>query len=226
MLEHQNLYNTAKWKRYRVKHLTQQPRCVMCLAMNRHTPATEVDHIIPHCGDSVLFWDTNNYQSLCNSCHSQKTYYETRKSNLLPRTIKPKSKDITLLFGPPCSGKSTYAKTLDAKVVDFDVIKQTLSGQDPFDMDDKYLSACFAVRNRLIENTKGKLIVIGTLANRKARQDWLTKLDAKALMMITHEHECIRRLKKSSRPNKPGQIALIRKWFNDFTPLGNESFAR
>lgn len=32
-----------------------------------------VDHIVPHNGDMVLFWDRSNWQPLCTSCHSSKT---------------------------------------------------------------------------------------------------------------------------------------------------------
>ena len=35
-----------------------------------------VDHIIPHRGDQKLFWDQNNWQSLCKSCHDKKTLTE------------------------------------------------------------------------------------------------------------------------------------------------------
>lgn len=33
------------------------------------TFATVVDHVKPHRGDAVLFWDTTNLQSLCKLCH-------------------------------------------------------------------------------------------------------------------------------------------------------------
>ncbi len=40
----------------------------------RLEPGTQVDHIIPHRGDTVLFWDfEHNLQVLCASCHSRKT---------------------------------------------------------------------------------------------------------------------------------------------------------
>ncbi len=32
--------------------------------------ANIVDHIEPHNGDYDLFWDVNNWQGLCGSCHS------------------------------------------------------------------------------------------------------------------------------------------------------------
>ena len=37
------------------------------------TPATVVDHVIPHRGDQKLFWDEDNWQALCKSCHDRKT---------------------------------------------------------------------------------------------------------------------------------------------------------
>ena len=40
---------------------------------NKLTPATVVDHIIPHRGDRKLFWDESNWQSLCERHHNEKT---------------------------------------------------------------------------------------------------------------------------------------------------------
>ena len=49
----------------------------VCSAPSRQVrPATVVDHIIPHRGDQKLFWDQNNWQSLCKSCHDKKTLTE------------------------------------------------------------------------------------------------------------------------------------------------------
>ncbi len=51
----------------------------MCLDMDRITPATVVDHIIPHYGDRQLFWDNiNNWQSLCVTCHNKYKQSEER----------------------------------------------------------------------------------------------------------------------------------------------------
>lgn len=56
--------------------LTEHPMCAECLKNGRFTPATEVDHIIPHKGDMVLFWNRKNWQALCHKCHSTKTVRE------------------------------------------------------------------------------------------------------------------------------------------------------
>ena len=49
--------------------LKQQPLCLLCSRQGRDTTSTVVDHIKPHNGDPVLFWDVNNLQTLCKQCH-------------------------------------------------------------------------------------------------------------------------------------------------------------
>ena len=62
-----------KWRKARETWLTKEPLCVSCKAMGRVTPASVVGHITPHRGDSKLFWNTSNWQSLCEKCHNSKT---------------------------------------------------------------------------------------------------------------------------------------------------------
>ena len=60
----------ARWRTYRLGYLASNPFCVMggegCTLV-----ATVVDHITPHRGDRVLFWDVANHQSLCAHCHNE-----------------------------------------------------------------------------------------------------------------------------------------------------------
>lgn len=65
-----------RWQRERRLYLTQHPLCVLCSAEGRVTAATVVDHVVPHKGDRVLFWDHNNWQALCKPCHDTKTARE------------------------------------------------------------------------------------------------------------------------------------------------------
>ena len=65
-------YNT-KWRKARKAFLEQHPLCVECMRGGRLTPATVVDHVIPHRGNAELFWDEKNWQSLCKDCHDRKT---------------------------------------------------------------------------------------------------------------------------------------------------------
>ncbi len=72
---HAKYYN-RQWQKARAIYLRAHPLCVHCEEAGRLTPATEVDHIIPHRGDKALFWDRSNWQSLCKRCHSRKTVME------------------------------------------------------------------------------------------------------------------------------------------------------
>jgi 5-methylcytosine-specific restriction protein A len=63
----------SRWRAARKLYLHRHPLCAVCRAEGRLTPATVVDHIIPHRGDKDLFWDQNNWQPLCKACHDKKT---------------------------------------------------------------------------------------------------------------------------------------------------------
>ncbi|MGG0756253.1 HNH endonuclease signature motif containing protein [Brevibacillus laterosporus] len=66
----------ARWRKARAGYLAGNPLCKKCLEKGKIIAATVVDHITPHKGDVVLFWDRNNWQGLCASCHSRKTAKE------------------------------------------------------------------------------------------------------------------------------------------------------
>jgi 5-methylcytosine-specific restriction protein A len=62
---------TWRWEKARTSHLRHEPLCRMCSAQGRITAATVVDHLIPHKGNLILFWDPENWQSLCPDCHTR-----------------------------------------------------------------------------------------------------------------------------------------------------------
>lgn len=69
-------YHTAKWQKLRRWKLGVNPVCEACEA----ALATEVDHIISATEDAPELWfDSENLQSLCASCHKQKTASTRRK---------------------------------------------------------------------------------------------------------------------------------------------------
>lgn len=58
-----------RWTKARAQHLTDNPLCRFCLLQGKTVEAKVVDHVTPHRGDPVLFWDPENWQSLCTPCH-------------------------------------------------------------------------------------------------------------------------------------------------------------
>ena len=63
----------GRWKAARRAYLQRNPLCEECRRAGKLTPATVVDHIVPHRGDMRLFWDKTNWQPLCKDCHDHKT---------------------------------------------------------------------------------------------------------------------------------------------------------
>jgi 5-methylcytosine-specific restriction protein A len=73
--QYQSLYN-YRWYKARNLYIKQNALCVVCLTKGRVNTAQVVDHIKPHKGDVILFWDRKNWQSLCAECHNIKTAME------------------------------------------------------------------------------------------------------------------------------------------------------
>lgn len=63
----------SRWRNARERFIRAHPLCVVCQREGRLSPATVVDHIIPHRGNQQLFWDAANWQPLCKTHHDQKT---------------------------------------------------------------------------------------------------------------------------------------------------------
>ena len=75
-------YDRVQWKRLRKTVLSKQPLCLSCSKYGVVVASEDVDHIIPHRGDQLLFSSLSNLQALCHSCHSRKTNKE-RKGKLV-----------------------------------------------------------------------------------------------------------------------------------------------
>lgn len=76
--EGKHIYSSYRWKKLRKQYAESQPLCEHCLKFDIVTPLAVVDHVkeIQHGGEP---YDINNLQSLCHSCHNQKTAKERRK---------------------------------------------------------------------------------------------------------------------------------------------------
>lgn len=78
-----HLYDSPQWKRLRSLHLREHPVCVLCLEHGWDERAVVVDHIQPHRGDTRLFLDPHNLQSLCKN-HHDSLKQTAEKRDLMP----------------------------------------------------------------------------------------------------------------------------------------------
>lgn len=70
---HQRRLNDRRWRRFARSFLIEHPLCEECQAEGRLEAATEVHHRISGRERPDLFWDWDNLQALCKSCHSRHT---------------------------------------------------------------------------------------------------------------------------------------------------------
>lgn len=61
-------YKLSRWRQLRADQLRAEPFCRMCRHQGRRMIATVCDHVEPHKGNEVKFWN-GPFQSLCKSHH-------------------------------------------------------------------------------------------------------------------------------------------------------------
>lgn len=72
-------YKTARWQRLRWAVLVRDVfTCRRCARVEANTSQLVADHVRPHRGDEVLFWDAGNLQCLCKACHDRDKQAEER----------------------------------------------------------------------------------------------------------------------------------------------------
>ena len=64
-------YKTRRWKDLRARQLARFPHCQCPHHKGQSIPADVVDHIVPHKGDTRLFHDPRNLQSMTKECHDR-----------------------------------------------------------------------------------------------------------------------------------------------------------
>ena len=65
-------YKTARWRALRIKVFTRDLftcQQVGCGRLEGNTSLLVCDHIKPHRGSELLFWDEGNLQTMCKPCH-------------------------------------------------------------------------------------------------------------------------------------------------------------
>ena len=108
-----------------VEELLARNRCAHCWIDGKRTiHDLEYDHIVPleHGGARL---SATNVQPLCKACHNGKTASERAGTFVVSERT-----DILIVYGPPCGGKTTWARERYPieRIVDSDYIMAEVSG--------------------------------------------------------------------------------------------------
>lgn len=195
----------------RLRRLKAEPLCRHCLDRGIVTPATVPDHIQPIAlGGSD---DDANIQCLCADCHADKSAMEAASQQAAcnhPTWLRPSAIPLTIVTGPPASGKSTYvsehAKPGDV-VIDLDGIMTRLSPTYRHwtgGLDRSLFNRAIRVRNELLgslsRRTHGRAYFIVSAPTDAERRWWHEKLGGELVLLKPDLDECKRRAEQRGTP--------------------------
>ena len=214
---------TNQWARASKAFLAQNPLCRRCAEEGIVQAARITDHISPHKGDMVLFWDVTNWQPLCKPCHDAKTAREDGPAMIRPEWLKKPGGRVFLVCGPPGAGKSTLVRERAAAadtVIDLDEIVAELAGKPIYQAGGSWLSRGIRERNRRLAALHAQppdrvawVILTGSADH---RDWWIQKLQpVETIVLRTPEHICSHRITSDPRRRliAEKQCAAVRRWW-------------
>lgn len=202
--------------------------CAACGRFVEHPGGYQLDHITPlSAGGSN---DDVNLQLLCVEffmgvalgCHAEKTLAEQGgkvRVALYPDWLPTPSVPVHLVFGPPGSGKTTYAREQAAgkDVLDLDELAARMFRQPIYAATKDQTMLAIRARNKSLANLQRETWVVLTGTKPSARDWWVKKLrPVDVHVMETDEQTCLARIAADDR--RPEHVKKrgsdeVRRWF-------------
>ena len=224
-------YGSRAWKLARQQVLVRDNyQCRVCLRVV-HGRNAHVDHVIRKADGSSD--EISGLQVLCASCHGKKTRQEMQgtgvgqKWNAHPQWLGKSVIPITVVSGPPASGKTTYVEKHSKPkelVIDLDVIASTLANTSLHGWGLKWLGPSIRQRNQMLDTLskpsamkhgRAWLIVAEPLAQH--RQWWVDTLGPLASVVVveTPAEQC--ELRIATDPERSSQGGKAIAWWRDYS---------
>jgi len=188
----------------RKARLATEPLCRHCKAEGITTVATEVDHIKPLSlgGEDI---DTN-CQSLCYQHHIEKTALDgvnTFAASNHPSWLKPSAIPLTIVCGPPASGKTTFvnenAEPTDQIICLDNILTELQPNYQHWQrsLNPTLFNKAIRLRNArlggLAKADRGRAWFIASAPSKAERDWWRGKLGGDLVLLHPGAEECKRR---------------------------------
>lgn len=199
--------------------LARYPICTRCKPRGIYRPTDEIDHVVPL--DRGGADEEHNLTGLCAECHEAKTaeeahWHVSNHPDWLERSRVP----LTIVCGPPCSGKSTLARMRAGPhdlIIELDEIMTTL---DPAyrhwqgDRNRERLDDAIRIRNRMLGSlahgcSAPHAWFVVSAPSAQEREWWLAHLGGELVLLHPGVAECKRR---AITRGTPAAIQGIDEW--------------
>jgi len=149
----------------------------------------------------------------------------------MPSDLQPSAIPLTIVCGPPGSGKSTYINERIGPndiLIDFDAIQQKLSGRPIHQTTREYLVPTLDERNRMLralahDTTHTRAWFIVSAPDPRERATWGKRLGGEVVTMDTPLDECVRRIKAdaSRRGHVDRMVKAAAEWWSENGCISN-----
>ena len=145
----QQFYQSSKWQSVRQNIIAQRglicQRCGKIVTDPRNVTLHHVIELtVDNVDDPLIALNPSNVMLLCRTCHD--TEHD--------RFCKAKPKQVFIVYGMPCSGKSTYVQQVKGRndiVVDMNELYMAVTGLPEYDKPDKLFVNVAALHNALMD---------------------------------------------------------------------------
>ena len=217
-------YHTKEWEKFReiviAERMTDEG---LILDEVTGKPITKRYDIILHHKIHLTEENVNDRNISLNPENIQIVSHRTH--NLIHEKFGYKRKEIYLIYGSPCSGKSTYLDSVKQRgdlIVDVDRIRQCVSGMNTYEIVPALNSVVFGVRDYLMDAVRtrqgkwNRAYIIGGFPLISERERICKQTGAQEIYIEATKEECLRRLDAKPDGRDKEWKKYIEEWWERY----------
>lgn len=222
----EQFYTSDLWRNLRLQLMAE--RAVDGVVIDEHNgrPIYNAYDVIAHHEKPVTLSNVNDFSVSLNPDNIKLVSHRSH-NEIHARYGFGMQKKIYYVYGAPCSGKTTFVKSVKGNsdlVIDIDLIWQTVTGGELYYKPDALRSVVFAVRDTLYEKARmrsgnwERCYIIDGGARKSERERKIAALGAEPIFIDTDKETCISNLMKDNKRKDVIELwtTYINTWFEEY----------
>ena len=222
-------YTSSEWRKFRKSLIAERINKEDGVLYDEFDgkPLLRDCDIILHHKVELTLQNVNDYSISLNPSNimivSPKSHNEIHKR--FGGRLKDYQRKVYLIYGAPCSGKTTYVKNnmnIGDLIIDIDNLWEAISGEARYIKPNELKPIVFDIRNKLLDSVKTRqgrwqcAWVISGSALLGDRMRLIETLGAEPILIDATKEECLQRLRKNPNGRGVEYEQYIIDWFNQY----------